>query len=234
MLLAIETATDVCSVALLEGGRLVGVAEVLRPRSHASRLVPLVRDVLAQAEREVADLAAVAVSAGPGSFTGLRIGTSTAKGLAFVGGAALVAVPTLEALALGAVDVLEAADLLVAALPSRRGELYAAAFRAEGGALSEAAPASALALEELAGWLPPSEGRLWVVGDAGRAAAEASGREARVLEPARFRASAALVGALGWARWQAGQVEELAAFEPAYLKAFVAKKGGSVFDRLPE
>lgn len=231
MLLAIETATDVCSVALVEAGRVVGVAEVLRPRSHAARLAPLVRDVLAQAEREVADLAVVAVSAGPGSYTGLRIGTSTAKGLAFVSGAALVAVPSLEALALAAVDALDPADLLVAALPSRRGEVYAAAYRA---GLDEAAPAAALTLDELPDWLPAHEGRLWIVGDAGQTVADALGREARVLDPARFRPSAAHVGALGWARWQAGQVEDLAAFEPAYLKAFVAKKAGSVFDRLPK
>ena len=233
MLLALETATDVCSVALVDGGRVVGLAEVLRPRSHAALLAPLVRDVLAQHDATTADLAAVAVSAGPGSYTGLRIGASTAKGLAWAHGVPLVAVPSLEALAWGAQDVLAEGDVLVAAFNSRRGEVYAAAFSRDGETLVEMAPPSALLLTELSGWLPDHGGACWIAGEAGALVAGALATPCRVLDPARVRPSAAHVGVLGWARWQAGAVEDVARFEPAYLKAFVAKRGGSIFDRLP-
>jgi tRNA threonylcarbamoyladenosine biosynthesis protein TsaB len=231
LLLAIETATDVCSVALLAEGNVVGTAEVLRPRAHAASLAPLVRDVLAREGASAADLAAVAVSAGPGSFTGLRIGVSTAKGLAFAGGAALVGVPSLEALAAGAAEALGPGDLLLTAFRSRRGEVYAAAFTPEGdGGLREAAPASGLRMEELAAWLPEAEGTLWVAGEASDLALEALGRPARALRGLRPRAE--FVGRLGWARYQGGHTEDVAAFEPAYLKAFEARRGGSIFDRL--
>ena len=236
LLLALETATDVCSVALVDEGRVVGLAETAEPRSHAARLVPLVRDLLAEHGIGTADLSAVAVSAGPGSYTGLRIGASTAKGLAWAHGLDLVAVPSLEALAAQAAQAApETAegDALLVAFPSRRGEVYAAFFHCNNGNVQELRPASALALADLDAWLPDTGGVRWVVGPAGGAVADALSRPAHLLGPAHVRPSAEAVGRLGWARWQAGAVEDVAAFEPAYLKAFVAKRGGSIFERLP-
>jgi tRNA threonylcarbamoyladenosine biosynthesis protein TsaB len=136
LLLALETATPTCGVALLRTGdeadgsaTVVAEAHLHRPRVHGARLAPLVRDVLAHAEASPAALDAVAVSEGPGSFTGLRIGVSTAKGLAWAAGAALVGVPTLEALAATLAPVAAPGDRLVAALDARRDDVYAAAFR---------------------------------------------------------------------------------------------------------
>lgn len=238
MLLALETATDVCSVALLDGDRLVGLAEVLRPRAHAAMLAPLIRDVLAQANCGVGDLTAIAVSAGPGSYTGLRIGASTAKGLAWVCGAALIAVPSLEALAIGAQDVLAEGDLLVPAFRSRRDEVYAAAFRRTPDGLARIADASAVEVGDLGGWLPEHAGTLWIVGEAGALVADAVHQTvdgaARVLNPVRFRPSAAHVGALGAAKQVAGDFVDVAAFEPEYLKDFVAKRARPIFERLPK
>ncbi|MEM1041753.1 MAG: tRNA (adenosine(37)-N6)-threonylcarbamoyltransferase complex dimerization subunit type 1 TsaB [Bacteroidota bacterium] len=234
-LLALETATDVCSVALVDGdARVTGLAETLEPRSHAARLVPLIQELLAEHGFAPSDLDAVAVSAGPGSYTGLRIGASTAKGLAWVTGADLVAVPSLEALAFGALGRIAEGDLLVAAFRSRRGEVYAAAFGRSGDSLSTLVPAEAVLLDALAAWLPGTEGTRWVAGEAGALAAEALPTETRVLDPAAVRPSAALVGVLGVRRLAAGQTEDVAAFEPDYLKAFVAKRGSSIFDRLPK
>lgn len=233
MLLALETATDVCSVALFDDARLVGLGEVLRPRAHAALLAPLVRDVLAQADRTTDDVTAVAVSAGPGSYTGLRIGASTAKGLAWVNGAALVTVPSLEALAVGAQDVLAGGDLLVTAFRSRRGEVYAAAFRRDTNGLALAAEAVALPLAALPGWLPEVTAALWIAGETGTLVAQALPEGARVLDPSRFRPSAAHVGTLGLKKLAAGDTVDVAAFEPDYLKDFVAERGGSIFERLP-
>jgi tRNA threonylcarbamoyladenosine biosynthesis protein TsaB len=230
MLLAIETATDVCSVALLAGERVLGVAEALRPRAHAELLAPLVHDLLAQHGVRAADLQTVAVSAGPGSYTGLRIGVSTAKGLCIASGAGLVGVPTLAALATAASGVLREGDLLVTALPSRRGEVYVAAFRPDGARLAEAAPAAALTLDELGAWLPAYEDVLWLLGDAAPLALEALARPARVLGAPVFRPHAVLVARLAAERAAAGDLDDVAAFEPAYLKPFEARVGRSIFD----
>lgn len=233
LLLAIETASDVCSVALLAEGVVIGSAEVSRPRAHAALLAPLVRDVLAHADASPPDLDVVAVSAGPGSFTGLRIGVSTAKGLAFASGAALVAVPTLDALAASVHSLVGPDDLLLAALPSRREETFAGAFALSHDALDAVREPAALAFDALADWLPPVAGTLWVVGEPGEAIARSLPPGARVLSPLRHRLSATEVARIGWARYRAGAVEDVAAFEPAYLKPFEARRGGSIFDRLP-
>lgn len=230
MLLAIETATDVCSVALLAGERVLGVAEALRPRAHAELLAPLAHDLLAQHGARATDLQAVAVSAGPGSYTGLRIGVSTAKGLCLASGAGLVGVPTLEALAHAASGVLRDGDLLITTLRSRRGEVYAAAFGCEATALTAVVPAAALALEELAAWVPAHTGVIWLIGEAAPLAGEALGVPARLLDGPLFRPHAVLVARLAASRAETGDFDDLAAFEPAYLKPFEARVGRSIFD----
>lgn len=98
MLLAIETATAVCGAALFDGERMVGIREDEVGRRHAELLPDIVRDILCEAGTSVADLAAIAVSIGPGSFTGLRIGLGFAKGLALSRGLAVHAVPTMSAI----------------------------------------------------------------------------------------------------------------------------------------
>lgn len=231
MLLAIETATDVCSIALLADGVPVGVAEVLRPRSHAEWLVPLIGDLLGQHGASAGDLSCVAVSAGPGSYTGLRIGVSTAKGLCVATGAALVAVPSLEALASGATGIPAADDLLVAGFRSRRGEVYVQAFRPAGGEVVPTSDPEALATDAVRAWLPRTGGQVWLVGEAADDLAAVLD-EARILPPATHRPSAELVGRFAWPRWRDGHVEAVDAFEPAYLKPFEVRRGASIFERL--
>lgn len=217
--LGIETATDVCAVALLSGGDLVFEAAVHLPRQHGRRLAPLVDEALAHAGHGPDALGLVAVSAGPGSYTGLRIGTATAKGLCLATGAAFVAVPTLLALADGA-RPFGPPGAVVAVLPSRRGEVYAAAYRLDGDVLAEVRPAAALALTDAAGWLP--DGPLAAVGaGADRLLGAAPDRDWRPLPVA---ASAARVARLGQERVAAQGVDDLAASEPLYLKPVAATR----------
>ncbi len=96
-LLAIETATDICSVALFDGKRLLSEGTVHLPKKHAELLIMLIQQQLRNAETDLETLDAVAVSIGPGSFTGLRIGVSTAKGLIYQHNTDMLAVPTLAA-----------------------------------------------------------------------------------------------------------------------------------------
>ncbi len=239
-LLALETATDVCGVALAQKGRVTVELTLHRPRRHAEWLVPLIGDALRYGGVAPGDLGAVAVSAGPGSYTGLRIGASTAKGLALATGALLCGVPTLEALAAACAPFAAEGDAVVAALDARRDEVYAASFRA--GADGWPVPhreAAALAVSDLPEWLGPSGGRLWLTGPGAAKAAPAladDGRfEVRAMAEEAAAPSAAWVARLALRRTAQGAApDDVAAFEPFYLKSFTpTPRQGSAFDRLP-
>lgn len=219
MLLAIETATDVCSVALARDGVLLAEASLYAARQHATRLAPLVAHLLEHAQAAPEALEAVGVSAGPGSYTGLRIGLSTAKGLCVATGATLVAVPSLEAQALALEGRAAPGDLVATAFRSRRGEVYAAVYRLREGARPEAAASPAAVPEEaLPDWLP--RGIAWLTGEAAPVLAPHV-PEAR-LAPAP--PAAARVARIARLRLDAGEADDLEAFEPAYLKPFVAAR----------
>ena len=130
-ILAIETATSVCGCALVENGAIRREYSVEAPQIHSEKIMGLIDKVLASSQMACTDVDAVAVSIGPGSFTGLRIGLSVAKGLSFAGEKPLIAVSTLEALAGHAVlrDLVTADDLVLAAIDARRNEVFAAAYR---------------------------------------------------------------------------------------------------------
>lgn len=123
--LGFDTATPACTVALVEDGNLLVELTVIHPRVHGVRLMPLIAQALAEAGRPRSDLTGVAVGIGPGSFTGLRVGLATAKGLAFALGLPVAPVGTLDAMAHG----LAGAGLPVAPmLDARRAAVYAAFF----------------------------------------------------------------------------------------------------------
>ncbi|MEM9176364.1 MAG: tRNA (adenosine(37)-N6)-threonylcarbamoyltransferase complex dimerization subunit type 1 TsaB [Myxococcota bacterium] len=128
-LLALESATDWLSIALAEDDGVVLWREAERTRQHSAALLPLVQSALAELDWRVSQLDALAVSAGPGSFTSLRIGLASAKGLAFGRDWQGVGVSTLEAMAMGALDGAEEGAQVVALLDARRGEWYAGGWR---------------------------------------------------------------------------------------------------------
>jgi tRNA threonylcarbamoyladenosine biosynthesis protein TsaB len=239
-LLAIETATDVCSVALMHGGRVGVELTLTRPRAHAENLVVLIQDALRYGRLETAAVDAVAVSMGPGSYTGLRIGVSAAKGLAAAVDARLIGVPSLEALAASAAEAAAPGDAICAAFNARRDEVYAAAYRVDQpGTLTPLAETTALKTSEVAGWLLPSKAaQLWLVGDGAPRIASAlpqpDAMQIRLLDPSTCRPAAGWVARLAHLRWAGGQFEDVAAFEPFYLKEFVARKSSrTIFERLP-
>jgi tRNA threonylcarbamoyladenosine biosynthesis protein TsaB len=129
--LAIDTATSTASVAVVEDGAVLAAEDVVTaPGAASEALMPLVARVLERAGVAPRALDAVAVGAGPGSFTGLRIGMATAKGIAFAAGLPLWAVSSLAALALGAVRR-GATGVIVPALDARRGEIYAGFYASD-------------------------------------------------------------------------------------------------------
>lgn len=242
-LLAIETATTVCSVALWLNGSVAVELTLNRPRAHAENLVPLLADALRYGGLRASDVNVVAVSSGPGSYTGLRIGASTAKGFAAAGDAVLVEVPSLEAIAYGSRGILSEGDVIVAAFDARRDEVFAGAFQVKSSSSSEnrdftaLRPASAVRTDEAAEWLGDVEGRVVLVGDGGEklhAALSSAGIAADRQPDSESSPRAATVAVLGARRFADGKTVDLARFEPHYLKEFVAKKPSiTAFEKLP-
>lgn len=133
-ILAIDTSTSAGSVAVIEDGRTVSERSTSSAPAHAEWLMPAIRDVIAEARITLAEIGFFAVTAGPGSFTGLRIGISAAKGLAWRLKKKAAQVSTLESMAM---NIQAHGALLCPVLDARKNELYAAAFRLRPGGMLE-------------------------------------------------------------------------------------------------
>jgi len=214
-LLAIETSTELCSVALLRGEEMLA-DESHAPNQHAEQLAPMIRRLLARAEMAVGGLDALAFGQGPGSFTGLRIACGIAQGLAFGSGRPVIPVPSLLALAEQA-----GAARVVAALDARMGETYLAAY-ARTGKDWEVVVAPGLFMQDA---LPPLPGTGWVATGSGfdafpwLRAAYASQVSASVAGDLPRAAAVARLAARRHARGEFLAAEEAA---PLYLRDKVA------------
>lgn len=231
-LLALETATDTCGVALLRDGRIVAEFHLHRPRVHSERLIPIAEDVLRHGGSEPDALDAVAVSMGPGSYTGLRIGVSTAKGWALATGADLVGVPTLDAYAAQLRGVVEPGDVVCALLDARRDEVYAGAFRETKDRFVSHAETKALTVDSLRAWVGPVEGRLWLLGDGAekcRDALAGVGTTQTMLPPEEWSPSAGWVARRGQERLAIHGPDDVSSFEPFYVKDVHATPARSPF-----
>ena len=207
--LALETSTLAGGVALVDGERLVAEYVLDVSVTHSERLMAAVDRVLADARWAPRDLEGLAVSIGPGSFTGLRIGVSTAKGLASALGVPIAAVPTLDAMA----AALPWAALAVCpVLEARRGEVYASLYRHDGDGLRREWEYLALPPEELAARL--TEPTL-LIGDG---AAGITSPHARRPPPPRRVPSPACVAVLGRERLRLGDSVGAAELTPLYLR----------------
>lgn len=236
IILGLETARSVCGVAVEVDGEPAASMTLLRPRSHAERLVPMVVETLSRADLTPRDIDAVAVSAGPGSYTGLRIGVSTAKGLCVGTGARLVGVSTLAAYARTVATWViargESPNQVAVAIGSRSGEVYFGAF--DGDDLSEIMMPTILTDEEAVAWLAreSSNGTIALGGDAASRLVANAGPLAGIRE-IHHLARASDVAALGRMALERGQEDDLDQFEPYYLKDYIARRpSGTVFDRL--
>jgi tRNA threonylcarbamoyladenosine biosynthesis protein TsaB len=171
LVLGIDTSTLTASVALARDGVVVAANDV-ETRAHGDVLLTAIDALVRAAGLAPADLGAVAVGAGPGSFTGLRIGMATAKGIAFAAGVPLYVVSSLAALAQDAGASAEGDPLLVPVLDARRGEVYAGFYRRDGAAVREIAREQVLAPGALAAAIEAAAGSAAaaaiVVGDATR------------------------------------------------------------------
>lgn len=159
-ILALDTATWVASVAVTEGERVLAERKQRTQGQHAEHLLPMIDAALDEANYSVAELDAIAVSIGPGSFTGLRIGVAVAKAMAYAWKLPVIPVPTLLAIA-SAAPVEE--GVVAAVLDARRGQLYAALFARHGQHCTPIGGERLLSPQALLAWLPSP---VTVVGDA--------------------------------------------------------------------
>lgn len=219
LILSIETSTPVCSVALHDNGELLRVKEIDLPGAHSERLIGLIQELLEEKSLEGKDLSAVAVSEGPGSYTGLRIGVSSAKGLCFAWGIPLIGVSTLAALARGAKRKLNSSSIVVSMLDARRMEVYREIYDSNFNPISSL-DSEVIDESSFDSYLQKTE--VIFIGDAVPKAKEVIINENAVFLEDRI--SAIQVGELAWIKYQKNEFENLAYFVPNYLKEFKVLK----------
>ena len=218
MILAIETATPHCSVALVEGGIVLAKAELPAGKQVSETLLSAVSALFEWRRIVPAALSCVAVSAGPGSFTGLRVGMSAAKGYCFGWNLPIVLVSTLEALAYRFPGE---ARFLCPVLDARKKEVYTALFRWDAGVLKRLSPDLAISPETLPDRLPEGE-RIVLFGDGLRSYAtileDRLGDRASFVEGPEGLPSAGMVGILGERAFIAGASVNPRTAVPAYIR----------------
>ncbi|NOZ57746.1 MAG: tRNA (adenosine(37)-N6)-threonylcarbamoyltransferase complex dimerization subunit type 1 TsaB [Calditrichaeota bacterium] len=220
-LLAVETATPVCGAALAENGRVLAEVNLDLGRIHAERLAVVVQWLLETAGLEPAEIGVVAVSAGPGSFTGLRIGFAFAKGFALPHGARLVAVPTLQALALNAS---RCGGTVCSLLRSRRGEFFAAHYHSGNGELREVKAAEVVSENRLVEFCRGADVVVGQTDALPETLVEALQEAGMFVWPAEAgKARASHVAILGARLAPSEKWADLETAEPFYLQEFVAK-----------
>lgn len=216
IILSIETATPVCSVALHKEGKLMGVSELLLEKSHSSMLTVIIDQLLLNCGVGRSKLKAIAVSKGPGSYTGLRIGTATAKGLCFGLNIPLIGVNTLMGMADMVRPFYNDQHLFCPMIDARRMEVYCLLITGKQEVIMETV---SLVVEEnsFQEWF--SKGQVFFFGDgSSKCRTLLTHANARFLED--IRPSASSLGNLAWGSYKEGIFEDLAYFEPFYLKEF--------------
>jgi len=223
LILSIETATTVCSIALHSHGVLEEYSITLEPYSASSQLAVMINQVLKKAKVMPSDLTAVAVSSGPGSYTGLRIGVATAKGLCFSLGIPLIAVNTLEVM-IKRVSEVTSEGLLCPMIDARRMEVYCLLWGEKVGIVEET-QARVVDSSSFGSYL--EQGRVTFFGN-GSAKCQKVIAHKNAFFIEGVMPSAEQVGELASKKYEAKEFEDTFNFEPRYLKEFLIKKPKSV------
>lgn len=225
MILCLETATPVCSVALNEECCTLALRETEGQNAHSEKITNFIREVMETAGIGYRQLDAVAISKGPGSYTGLRIGVSTAKGICYAADLPLMAIDTLEAMAQGMKAKFSSQiaenDLLVPMIDARRMEVYAAIFDAK---LNKINDTAALVIDENSFADLRKEHRLWLFGDGAPKLRKLFENQSNINIIEGFKPSAAFMRPLAEKALREHDFVDVAYFEPYYLKDFIAGK----------
>lgn len=218
LILNIETATTVCSVSVSDKQNVITCEEVNGGYTHAEDLHVFIKEMLAQAGVQISSLSAVAVSRGPGSYTGLRIGVSAAKGIAYALGIPLISVDTLAVMARAALNVNKCDAYYVPMLDARRMEVYCAMFN---GQLETVVPVSAHIVAENSLHVFEKEKPVIFFGDGMPKCRNilAGLKDARFIE--NIVPSSEVMPFFSYQSFLEKKFEDVAYFEPYYLKEFL-------------
>ena len=222
LILAFETTAKSCSVALHDGHKLLAESYQNSGLTHSQTLMVMAEDLLKVCGRTAADVTHLAVAAGPGSFTGVRIGVSAAKGFAWGAELPVYGVSTLEAMALslGAWE-----GHICCCMDARRKQVYNAIFLAQGGKLERITEDRAISLEELQSELEHIDGPIYLVGDGAALAHQSLDLPELLLSPEHRqhqRASGVALAALE--AMNRGESADGAALQPNYLRMSQAER----------
>ncbi|PZX47114.1 tRNA (adenosine(37)-N6)-threonylcarbamoyltransferase complex dimerization subunit type 1 TsaB [Algoriphagus chordae] len=217
VILSLETSTPICSIAVHRDGLLLKEKSLDVPGAHSEKLMGMIDELLDECQLAIKQLDAIAVSEGPGSYTGLRIGVSVAKGLAFARDLPLIAVSTLKALSYGAKTQIEDVGLIVAMLDARRMEVYREVFDNE---LNSERKLDSEIIDEGSFSAMLDKGKVYFVGDAVEKVSKVIKHTNAVFLDIEI--SAEYVGVLAFDKFQKGDFADLAYFVPNYLKEFKA------------
>lgn len=218
-ILSIESSGPLCSVSLHREGMLMEEISSDQPNAHAENLAVFIRDLMHNHSLNFNQLSAVAVSEGPGSYTGLRIGVSVAKGICYASDIPLISVDTLQSLALGILPFVHTPPeqtLLYPMVDARRMEVYTAGFDT---GLTKLIPTAPVILDD--GFfqsLNPGRHYFFAGNGAGKISTVTNLQNCTVLDEITF--SSDRIGILAWQKWTMKQFADLAYFEPVYLKEF--------------
>jgi tRNA threonylcarbamoyladenosine biosynthesis protein TsaB len=224
LILLIETATEVCSVGLAMDGQIIALKETAQGNSHSANLAVFIDEVLKQASITPKELNAVAVSKGPGSYTGLRIGVSSAKGLCYGLNIPLISVNTLKSMASGVVESdkkIKADALLCPMIDARRMEVYSAFYDIK---LNNIRGVQADIIEENTYQAYLSVHNVYFFGNGSDKCKEMLNNHANAHFIANIALSAANMVVIAEDKFMKKEFEDSAYFEPFYLKDFIAAK----------
>ena len=223
-ILCIETGTPTCSVALCENGNFISIRELhAEETNHASNLSNFIQEVLKEGNISASQLSAVAVSKGPGSYTGLRIGVSTAKGICYAAGIPLIAINSLKVMAQGAIASNKFVDpntLICSTIDARRMEVYTAVYDLKLNCIMDT-QALILSGESFADLLKVNK-ILFIGNGTGKVKSTINSPNTLYLED--ILPSARFMIPLAYEQYNQKAFEDVAYFEPFYLKDFVAIK----------
>ena len=217
-ILALETSTLDASVAALEGDRVLGQTLLDRQRRTAQIFAPAIEQLLRSVEWRPQDVQLVAVTQGPGSFTGLRVGVTAAKTLAYAVGAEVFAVNTLEVIAWQAPN---AVQRICAVLDAQRQQLFSATFQRPGDRLTEV---SGTRIEDIAAWLAGLTPGIAVTGPGLVRLRDRLPGEVAVVDAACWTPQAATVGRVAYLEYQSGKRHDLWTLNPVYYRSSAAEE----------
>ena len=231
MILCLETSTAVCSVSLVNNGNVIALRESLDGQNHAEKITIFIDEVMKESGVAYKDLDAVATSMGPGSYTGLRIGVSAAKGLCYAMEKPLIAIDTLAAMANGFLSQQSTANgqwsmvngqqptaILCPMIDARRMEVYTAFFNEK---LKKTSETEALIVDENSFMELKQNNHLYLFGDGADKLANLFENEENITVVEKFHCSAAYMAKLADEAFKNKQFVDVAYFEPFYLKNFV-------------